>query len=84
MGEMASAIGYMLFFYLLARIDADKAALNTIIAPLLALWLGSTLNNEELSPQFLQGAGLVITGIVIYQYGFIGLLRVMRKKKGGV
>ena len=62
----------LLFFFLLAKIDADKAALNTVIAPMISLWLGSTLNGETLEPQFIWGAALIITGLVIYQYGHIG------------
>lgn len=75
---MGSVVGVVAFFEALTRLPAGKVALITLLAPLIALWLGSALNDEVLDPGFLEGAGLVLLGLAVHQYGDGAWRRVAR------
>lgn len=69
LGVIGSVIGFMLFYYVLKYLEATRTALITLITPVTALGLGHILNGEALSTQIIMGAGLVIGGLLIYEYG---------------
>ena len=69
LGLIGSVLGFMLFFYVLKHVEATRAALITLITPVSALLLGNLLNNEPLTRDIILGTGLVIAGLLIFQYG---------------
>ncbi|MBF6056863.1 MULTISPECIES: DMT family transporter [Thiomicrorhabdus] len=62
-----SLIGFLLYYYLLKRIDAMRLALIPVITPVFALLLGHYLNNEALNMHTLIGTGLVLGGLLIFE-----------------
>ena len=66
---MGSVVGFALFYHLLANLDASRVALITLITPIAALLLGHFLNAEPLTPGVWLGAGLVVTGLAVFEFG---------------
>jgi drug/metabolite transporter (DMT)-like permease len=66
---MGSVVGFMLFYYLLKQVTASRTALITLVTPVIALWLGQTLNGEHIAPRIWIGTALILTGLVAHQWG---------------
>jgi drug/metabolite transporter (DMT)-like permease len=64
-----SVIGFILYYYLLQHIDANKTALITLITPITALLLGGYLNGEIVASTVWIGTVLVLQGLAVYQFG---------------
>lgn len=64
-----SVIGFVLYYYVLKHLDVNRAALITLITPVLALFAGQYLNNEVISTHVGWGAAVVIAGLASYQWG---------------
>lgn len=69
LGVIGSVVGFALFFYVVKHVEASKVALITLVTPVLALMLGSILNNEEITYSSYMGAIIITVGLLIYQYG---------------
>lgn len=69
LGVFGSLIGFFAYFYVLQRLSASTVALITLITPVIALSLGSILNNEALNNKIIFGATLVISGLALYYWG---------------
>jgi len=67
---VGSVIGFLLYFYLIRHVDAMKVALIPVITPVFALLIGHFLNNETLNISVWLGAGLVITGLILFEWRF--------------
>jgi len=68
LGIVGSVLASLLFFYVLQRIEATRAALITLITPGNALLLGHLLNNEPLNRDTVFGTALVVCGLLLFQY----------------
>jgi len=64
-----SALGFMLYFHLLERMQASRLALVTFISPVLALILGQVLNGEVVSRDTTLGAGMILLGLSLFHWG---------------
>ncbi|MBF0622618.1 MAG: DMT family transporter [Magnetococcales bacterium] len=73
---MASAVGFMLFYFLLSQLQTGQTMLITLMAPLVAVALGRFLNSEYLDNRFLLGVGMILLGLVSYQWGTRTLQRI--------
>jgi len=62
----SSIAAMMCYFYLIKRIQPSTLSLATVITPVLALILGSWLNDEHISQVMLCGIGIVMSGLIIY------------------
>ena len=69
LGVFGSLIGFFAYFFVLQRLTASTVALITLITPVIALTLGSLLNNEVIHSQLIIGAILVIVGLALYHWG---------------
>lgn len=69
LGLVASAFGFTLFFYLLKHAPATGVALLTLVSPVTALWLGSVIEHEQVTPDIWAGTVLVISGLALNQWG---------------
>lgn len=63
---IGSLIGGALFFYILQRMSACAVSLITLMTPVLAIVLGKTLANEEMSSRTLIGVAVVLSGLLLY------------------
>ncbi len=68
--SVGSVIGFLLYFYLLRHVDAMKVALIPVITPVFALLIGHYLNHEVLSLSLWFGTGIVILGLVLFEWRF--------------
>lgn len=69
LGVVGSVAGFMLYFWLLKRINAVSLSLVTLITPVTALLLGQWLNAERLPQEVWLGVACIMTGLVLYQFG---------------
>jgi drug/metabolite transporter (DMT)-like permease len=75
LGVFGSVLGFIFYYYVLNRLEAGKVALITLITPLVALYLGQTLNGEHLGNMVWWGSATVLAGLILHQWGdrWIGL-----------
>ncbi|MDH5178361.1 MAG: DMT family transporter [Gammaproteobacteria bacterium] len=69
LGVFGSVLGFILFFYVLQRVEAGRVGLIPLITPVSALFLGLTLNNETIPTVVWSGTGFILTGMALYQWG---------------
>jgi drug/metabolite transporter (DMT)-like permease len=69
LGIFGSVVGFVLYYYILKHIEATRVALITLITPITALLLGQGLNGEVISMPVWIGAGVVLSGLGMYQWG---------------
>lgn len=83
LGSIATTVGFVLYYYLLTRLEATRVALITLISPVLALLLGKTMNQEPLSFRVIVGSLLILSALVLHEYfdRLIGFKRARRSSK---
>jgi len=69
LGIFGSVVGFILYYYLIKRIDVKQVALITLITPIIALFLGQNLNGEAITLKIWLGSGIVLSGLALYQWG---------------
>lgn len=69
LGIVGSVLGLMLFYFVLQNVDATRASLVTMITPGNALLLGNLLNKEPLTSDIIIGTAMVMSGLLLFQYG---------------
>lgn len=76
LGVVATTLGFSLYFFLLRSITATALSLISLISPVLALYIGHSVNDEPLSARVLLGTGLVLAALALFQrVGFPHLVR---------
>ncbi len=58
-----SILGYSCFNYLLTKVSPEKVATSTYVNPIVALLLGSWLNEEVVTMQSMLAGGVMLTGV---------------------
>ncbi|QDF77150.1 DMT family transporter [Shewanella marisflavi] len=69
LGIFGSLIGFIVYFYILQHLNASTVALVTLITPVFAMTLGALVNQEHISQTLMIGAGFVLAGLGLYQWG---------------
>lgn len=69
LGVFGSALGFTMYFYLLKKMEANRVSLITLLTPVLALILGTSLNGENISAEIFFGSGLIVSGLVLHLWG---------------
>lgn len=69
LGIFGSALGFSMYFFLLKHITVRAVALITLLTPVVALWLGQTLNQEAISSNTFIGTAVILSGLAISQFG---------------
>jgi drug/metabolite transporter (DMT)-like permease len=64
-----SALGFILYYYVLHRVEASRVALITFVTPVIALFLGRFLNGEVIGPKELVGTTAILAGLACHQWG---------------
>lgn len=62
----ASVIAMLCYFFLINRMKPATLSLATVMTPVLALILGSWINNEVISGAMMVGIAVVMLGLIIY------------------
>ena len=63
LGLVCTAVAYMLYFRILASSGATNVLLVTLLIPVSALLLGTTILGEKIAPQDLAGMALIALGL---------------------
>lgn len=61
-----SLIGFMAYFYIVKERGATAVAMVTLVTPVMALFLGSILNEEPITNQMVTGTAGVLAGLLVY------------------
>ncbi len=69
LGSVATVLGFGAFYFVLRHVAATRVALLTLMTPIIALWLGRWLNGEELTWAVILGTGLILSGLMLYEFG---------------
>jgi len=80
LGIIGSGIGFVLFVYVVKNVEASQVGLITLVTPVLALILGSVLNNEVITFSTYIGTGIITIGLLVYLYGN-ALLKIVSRVK---
>lgn len=65
---MGSLIAMFCYFKLVQNIQPTTLSLTTVMTPMIALWIGTVLNQESLSTMVFVGAFVLLLGLFIYFY----------------
>ncbi len=79
LGVFGSLIGFFAYFFVLQRLTASTVALITLVTPIIALTLGSVLNDEVINSKLIFGALLIILGLAIYHWGDVFIKKYQQK-----
>jgi drug/metabolite transporter (DMT)-like permease len=69
LGLVGSVLGFVLYYHVLRHVEASRAALITLVTPVVALLLGHAFGGEPLQPQVWAGGGTILAGLWLYQLG---------------
>ena len=69
LGVIGSVVGFVSYYYVLAKLSTSTVALVTLITPITALLLGKSYNHETISPFIWYGTSFVLVGLLIHQWG---------------
>ena len=73
LGVVGSVLGFVLYYYMIKHMEAGRVALITLVTPVMALLLGSGLNNEVVLPQVWLGAASIALGLCLHSWGGLWL-----------
>ncbi|MDQ3754717.1 MAG: EamA family transporter [Acidobacteriota bacterium] len=76
---VGSALAFLLFYWLVKRVDVTKTMLIALVTPFLAVVLGRLVLNEQLTWRALAGGACIIAGVML-----IVMRRGEREAKGGL
>ena len=79
LGVMGSVIGFVSYYFVLAKLSPTTVALATLITPITALLLGKWFNQEHITLAIFLGTALVMSGLVIHQWYDIVVRKIMKK-----
>ena len=69
LGVLGSVVGFVLYYFILNKMDASQAMSTTLIAPVIALFLGIVWNGEPLEGRIVFGTGMILIGLATFQWG---------------
>jgi len=68
LGVVATTFGFAMYYYVLTHLPATNVAFITIISPVMALYLGHSINDEVITRKVLIGTGLILTALLLHQF----------------
>lgn len=78
LGIMGSVVGFVAYYFLLDQLPTSSTALITLMTPVLAVWLGNWLNDEQSGLVVWLGTALVLSGLILHQWGVKSVARLLR------
>lgn len=79
LGVFGSVIGFVLYFYVLKRMEISRIVLITLVTPVLALIIGQRLNGETIGLEVWLGTIMILSGLLLYQWDSI-TLRIIKNR----
>ncbi|HEC28324.1 MAG TPA: DMT family transporter [Gammaproteobacteria bacterium] len=68
LGILGTVVGFTLFFYVLKNLDAGRIGLIPLITPVLALFIGNTMNSEPVGWALIMGSLLIMAGLIAHHW----------------
>lgn len=81
LGTIGTALGFVLYYYVLKHMEVSRVSLITLITPICAILLGHWLNNELITRAILFGTACIVSGLFCYEFGQPLRARFQRKIK---
>ncbi len=75
LGVVATTFGFALYYFILKHLSTTRVALITLMSPMLALLLGHFANHEPLTLHIIQGAGLILSALLVHEWAEFRLRR---------
>lgn len=69
LGVIATTVGFALYYFVLTHLPVTRVALITLISPVLALFLGHTVNHEPMTVKVAAGTVLILAALVMHGFG---------------
>ncbi len=66
LGVFGTALGFVLYYYLLRQVSAVVVSLITLITPMVALWIGYQFNHEQVSELSIIGSITIVCGLFFF------------------
>lgn len=79
LASVATVLGFALYYFVLIRLGPLRVSLITLITPVASLLLGHFVNGEPLNVHVWLGTGLVLTGLVCFEW--VGLRRLLQSRR---
>ena len=80
LGFIATTIGFALYYYLLIHLSATTVGMIPLISPILALFLGHTINYEQITPKIIIGTVLILVALLLHEFLDRLIARLFNKK----
>ena len=84
LGVLASAVSYLLFFWLIRRITATQASMVSYLIPITAVFLGWLVLDERLGMTAIAGLALIIVGVWVVSGGGLWVAQRVRGEREAV
>jgi drug/metabolite transporter (DMT)-like permease len=68
LGLVATAFGFLLYYYLLLQLTATRVAMITLITPVISLAIGRLINHEPLNLKVAVGAFFIMVALVLHDW----------------
>ncbi|MCK5190354.1 MAG: DMT family transporter, partial [Methylococcales bacterium] len=68
LGIIATTIGFVLYYYVLIHLPATTVGFIPLISPVLALYLGYTINHEPFTIKIATGTALILTALLMHEF----------------
>ncbi len=76
LGAVATTIGFSLYYYILLHLSATSVAMLTLVSPVLALYIGHTINHEPVPLKVTMGTALILSALLLHSF----FDRILQKK----
>ncbi|MFV1993437.1 MAG: DMT family transporter, partial [Acidiferrobacterales bacterium] len=67
LGTIGSVLGFMLYFYILKKMQVATVTLIMLVTPVMALFLGHWIDHEPIHNIVWMGTGLILSGMLLHQ-----------------
>lgn len=68
LGIIATGGGFSLYYFVLKHVSATRLAMLALVSPVIAIWLGISLNGEILETRTIVGTGLVLFSLFLHEF----------------
>ncbi len=68
LGAVATTIGFSLYYYILLHLSATSVAMLTLVSPVLALYIGHTINHEPVPLKVTMGTALILLALILHSF----------------
>jgi drug/metabolite transporter (DMT)-like permease len=82
LGALSSGLAYILYYNLIAKIGATAASFSTYLIPMIGLFWGWLLLNEQVGATEIIGVVLILSGLAVATGGIRNLQRRLRVAQG--